>query len=313
MLSNLYGKIDAKVGRIETGIPGMPNGETGSTALLTGCDGYFEANEIIVNNVGHALSPRSGIMHFKVNKIIVNNNHPTYQVANISQIPGQATIGTTSTIEFDEVYNNRGKNQGTCAVIHQIGTLNLKGRKMVNEIDATISSGANSNIQIDYMENTGNWVTLQLGGDFPYKSYVKNTTSKVAIARAVLLNYDKIAGVTTKSITFDNCTFRTESSGNDYIMQVINYGVSGFTPVAMNVNLKGINTFNYIPNNLITFVDSGSIYVDGQPLLFGKYIYLVGNETTDGSWRMKATLSGDMIIEARISGSWVNKQTLTLI
>jgi len=43
----------------------------------------------------------------------------------------------------------------------------------------------------------------------------------------------------------------------------------------------------------------------------GNYTYLVGNATTDGSWRMSATASGNCIVEYRSGGSWVAKQTLT--
>jgi hypothetical protein len=41
------------------------------------------------------------------------------------------------------------------------------------------------------------------------------------------------------------------------------------------------------------------------------YFYMAGDATTDGSWRMSATASGSCVIEARISGTWTAKQTLT--
>jgi hypothetical protein len=42
-----------------------------------------------------------------------------------------------------------------------------------------------------------------------------------------------------------------------------------------------------------------------------KYFYLAGSSSVDGSWRMSATASGSCVIEARISGTWTAKQTLT--
>ncbi len=41
------------------------------------------------------------------------------------------------------------------------------------------------------------------------------------------------------------------------------------------------------------------------------YIYVIGDESTEGSWRYSATLSGDMIYEYRASGMWVTKLTIT--
>ena len=68
-----------------------------------------------------------------------------------------------------------------------------------------------------------------------------------------------------------------------------------------------VNQGLYVANNATI---AGSITTT-EIFTAGNYIYLVGNSTTNGSWRMKATLSGSFIIETRISGSWVTKQELT--
>ena len=34
------------------------------------------------------------------------------------------------------------------------------------------------------------------------------------------------------------------------------------------------------------------------------YVYIIGNETTDGSWRMTATLAGNLKVQIRVSGTW---------
>ena len=68
-----------------------------------------------------------------------------------------------------------------------------------------------------------------------------------------------------------------------------------------------VNQGLYVANNATI---AGSITTT-EIFTAGNYIYLVGNSTTNGSWRMKATLSESFIIETRISGSWVTKQELT--
>jgi hypothetical protein len=41
------------------------------------------------------------------------------------------------------------------------------------------------------------------------------------------------------------------------------------------------------------------------------FIYLVGDANTDGSWRLRGYSGGNFVIEARVSGNWVTRQTIT--
>lgn len=57
-----------------------------------------------------------------------------------------------------------------------------------------------------------------------------------------------------------------------------------------------------IKDESVKFVD-----ISGE----GNYLYFVGNATTNGSWRVKASSSGNFIIEYRSGGNWITKMTLT--
>ncbi len=61
-------------------------------------------------------------------------------------------------------------------------------------------------------------------------------------------------------------------------------------------------TGKQIKDSSVKFVD-----ISGE----GDYLYLVGNATTNGSWRVKASSSGNFIIEYRSGGNWITKMTLT--
>lgn len=46
-----------------------------------------------------------------------------------------------------------------------------------------------------------------------------------------------------------------------------------------------------------------------KPVLEPDAIYIKGNATTDGSWRM-SVVGGDLLIEVRTAGSWVTKDLI---
>lgn len=81
---------------------------------------------------------------------------------------------------------------------------------------------------------------------------------------------------------------------------------------AVTYAFNGSQFYTYTAINLgatdyrwIDFFQTGNHYMTGG------YTYLVGNATTDGSWRMSATSSGSMLIEALKSGTWTTKQALS--
>ena len=93
---------------------------------------------------------------------------------------------------------------------------------------------------------------------------------------------------------------------------------TGTTQVGFTGYSDGFTSFAFTPktNKLAAAtLGTSSLYWSNAYLnnifMDGGYTYLVGNATTDGSWRLSATSSGSMIIEARISGTWTAKQTLT--
>jgi hypothetical protein len=264
-LWNLYGKVDAKIGKIETGVFGIPNGETGSTALLTKCDGYMEIEEIIVNNVGHTLSPRGGIMHFKINKMSLTNNHPTYIVQPFSQIENQASTGISTTLEFGEITNNSGKYTAGLGILCTIGYLDIKGKKLVGVNDAIFEAyRCDAKVQIDYVEAKGTWIAGQFGPTFPYNIYVKNSTFVSYSSLPCIINYDINGLNNICNLTFDNVDIESLNPGGPgSSCYCINYPVSGFTAIPVTVKIKGLNSFNVAPNSLITFIGGGAISVNG--------------------------------------------------
>lgn len=89
----------------------------------------------------------------------------------------------------------------------------------------------------------------------------------------------------------------TRANGNGQKNQI----VIGDTAIG-----KGSNTVTLGNDSIKTTYLKGNVSVTS-----GDYIYLSGDATTDGSWRIGATQSSNCIIEYRTSGAWVAKQTLT--
>lgn len=75
----------------------------------------------------------------------------------------------------------------------------------------------------------------------------------------------------------------------------------------------GATPTSFNPTTFITITNQGNVTLNNGDLSItsGKQIYLAGNETTNGSWRMNATLNGSMLIQKREAGVWVTKQTLS--
>jgi len=93
-----------------------------------------------------------------------------------------------------------------------------------------------------------------------------------------------------------------------------NYTVTWVDPSGLTYKWKD----NLVPTQTIgantdmyRFIRLGtSIYAEQIKTITG-YFYVVGNETTDGSWRYSATLGGDLIYEYRLSGVWTEKSRIT--
>lgn len=84
-----------------------------------------------------------------------------------------------------------------------------------------------------------------------------------------------------------------------------NTGIFKGTANSFNITTNGSTRLTIDTAGVTTFTNN--IFIPST-----KYIYLAGNATTAGSWRMTATLSGDMKIEYTADGNtWTAKATYT--
>ena len=95
----------------------------------------------------------------------------------------------------------------------------------------------------------------------------------------------------------DLLRFNNSNNGIDATLRIIYDGKGTATPLSMSTTAMTISVI--------------TTFSEGISIPSTKYIYLAGDASTNGSWRMGATLSGSLLIEKRVAGSWVTASTLT--
>ena len=130
-----------------------------------------------------------------------------------------------------------------------------------------------------HLYNTSGDVELRLTADGTYDSKIRFTGESNTTGEGTLIWYDN-------------------SNGDSYFDNVWNGGTDANPAIRFRTKTNG------------TAVDALSISHAGDTLLNGKYFYIVGNESTDGSWRLSATLLGEFLIEARDSGTWSERDKI---
>lgn len=103
-------------------------------------------------------------------------------------------------------------------------------------------------------------------------------------------------------------------TANDSNQIVIGYGALGNGTNTVTIGNADItNTYLYgtVSSTANATNDLGSGTLAWKDAYIHGYIYLAGNESTDGSWRFSAGLGGDMIFEYRVSGVWTEKSRIT--
>lgn len=84
------------------------------------------------------------------------------------------------------------------------------------------------------------------------------------------------------------------------------------TAVGSKTSIKFVGTVQDSIQLLTNNIARITIDTTGATNIHGNYFYLVGNASTTGSWRFKATLSGDVVFEYTANGTdWVEKSRIT--
>lgn len=253
------GYINADIGRVETGLIGQENGSIGTTAVITNGDGYYRGNEIIVNNVGHTISHRGGIMHFDVKRLYQYENNSVFAVQSISQIVNQADIGTTSIIEFDECINSVGSNYSPVVVWKDIGYMTLKGRKLgvygklpMPAWGKVLHLYGETKVQIDEIFSDIRFLGIACGAEFPYYQYYKNC--KITVPENSSAFFTDQSNLSIDRITLENCSFEIKNLTTETALNAAN---------ATRFVIKGINTFNGLISSNLSFAGQGILVNNG--------------------------------------------------
>ena len=253
------GYINADIGRVETGLIGQVNGSTGSTAVITNGDGYYRGNEIIVNNVGHTISHRGGIMHFDVKRLYQFENSSIFAVQSISQINNQADMGTASIIEFDECINAVGSNYSPVVIWKEIGYMTLKGRKLgvygklpMPAWGKTLHLYGETIVQIDEIFTDLRFMGIACGAEFPYYQYYKNC-KVITVENSNALFTDQSTSSIDR-ITLENCSFEIKNLTTETTLNAA---------YPTRFVLKGVNTFNGKVSPNLSFSGQGILINNG--------------------------------------------------
>lgn len=73
------------------------------------------------------------------------------------------------------------------------------------------------------------------------------------------------------------------------------------TTTAGSLKYDGGNFFGY----------NGASWLQLDNTTAGSYTYVVGDASTNGSWRFSATSGGSLIFETRVAGTWIEKGSFT--
>jgi hypothetical protein len=224
--------------RFETGVVGLNN--SGSTAILTNGNGFIDIDELIVNNLGHCLSPRSGRCVANVRRLHNTNNSTHAIVSPISILSHQADSNTELYLTFDDARVLPGViSQGVPVVEIGTGTFAFIGRNVETFGDSCITVYGNQHnthpkglIKIDRI-HSNNWAAVNI-----------DTENEVIIKDSNLSASSDI-GVNWGALTLGYAKAVNTKILNTTIKQISN-----------NANSNGIKIFN---NNGSITLDSVSI------------------------------------------------------
>jgi hypothetical protein len=157
--------------------------------------------------------------------------------------------------------------------------------------------GAPSN---NYIYYDGTSLIARLGGGD--KLTINASTGNTTFAGSVTISrVGATASVIVSSTTSGNSNLAFQDGGT------INKAIIGWD---RTLNVFRISTENF-GNAFMLDMAGAASFSHNLSIASTKYFYLAGNESTDGSWRMMATTSGNCVIEYRASGSWTAKTTIT--
>lgn len=247
-----------KCGRFETGTIGANN--SGNTALVTHGNGYIDIDELIVNNLGHCLSPRSGRCVANIRKLN-NTNNSTYAIVSpISILAQQANSNTELYLTFDDARVLQGViSQGVPVAEIGTGTFALIGRNAETFGDSCITvHGSNGNthpkglIKIDRI-HSNNWAAVNIDSENEIIIKDSNLSASTDIGvdwGTLTLGYSKNVNTKILNTTIKQLSNSTNSNGikifnnngsiilDSVSIDITNAGAAGIKSVESDTQVK---------------------------------------------------------------------------